>query len=95
MTPRQLELHAMVDFCYYSIEQSNEVLNKAQSPLEVMIDDATGFKRAMHKNILFFLKEISKYKRELQTIEPNNPMYDTSIADRSITELEKLLNETI
>lgn len=37
------EAHAAIEYCYWRIKQLGKELNKSQSPLDQMIDDATGY----------------------------------------------------
>jgi len=45
------EAYAEIDYCYYLIERINDKLNKPTSPIERMIDQASGFAKARDQKV--------------------------------------------
>lgn len=44
---KMFEAQANIDFCYYMLNETLKGLSKPKAPIEIMIDSATGFSKAM------------------------------------------------
>lgn len=66
---RQLYYRGIIDYCYWEIQEISNHTGKLQSPLEAMIDRATGFdiKKTVEKidNIKDFVSMIIRCKKKI------------------------------
>lgn len=61
------EAQANIDCCYYMLNETLKGLSKPKTPIEIMIDDATGFSKSMTEKArlgaIGLLKQIIENKK--------------------------------
>ncbi len=45
------EAYAVIDFCYFELQEIGKELSKPQHALEIMIDNSTGYREARNKEL--------------------------------------------
>lgn len=70
------EAYAVIDLCYYGLQELQKELNKPKIPLYVMIDQATGFDKAQAKEnketAVELLEQIIKAKKIIEADYSND-----------------------
>lgn len=64
---KTLEHVAVIDFCYWRLEELNEKLNKPKHPIEEMIDTACGYdeNKEIREDVISLLEQIIDSKRAI------------------------------
>lgn len=61
------EAYAKVDYCYYALQEMSKRLTATQSPLDRMIDNATGYSKAKYQEYkeetIELLEQVIKAKK--------------------------------
>lgn len=78
---------AIIDLCYYMLEECRKDISKPRSNIEMMIDKATGYNPNIHvlKTTADILKQIIKNKKILEA-----PTTDT---EENLKRVKKLLKD--
>lgn len=63
------EAYAIIDYCHYMLAEIQKDMNKKRSPIDIMIDNASGYSKAkadeVSNQIISLFEEIIKNKRIL------------------------------
>jgi hypothetical protein len=64
------QLYAQIDYCHYMLEEINNQLGRSLSPIEQMVDSATGYGevriKEYAKNAIELLKTIIDCKKKIE-----------------------------
>jgi len=64
------EAYATIDCCYYLLQEAQNKLSKSKSPVEIMIDKATGYDKLeieqMKKDVIDLLNQIIEAKKIIE-----------------------------
>lgn len=83
---RELYYVSQIDYCYWMIQEMSEHKGVMQSPLEAMIDEATGFNKVKVKDqidtAIYLVTVLIRCKKKLE--------YDVETDKEFLKEIKKL-----
>jgi hypothetical protein len=81
--PRRLELQAEIDYWYWMLDQHIKVATKPLSPIERMVDQATGYEPEIPKEVRYVVAKIKKLRKEYDRLSTpkSNPTLNKRMED--------------
>ena len=60
---KELEALITIDLCYYRLKDLHFDLSRSKSPINTMIDEATGYDKEQIKDVIILMEDLIKAKK--------------------------------